>query len=206
MPFLYKFLYRVAWILAKIVFRFEIIGKENIPKDKNFIIFANHIAFTDPAFLAFALGRKRQIHFMAKEELFKDHKFAGWLLTKLGAFSINRDVGIEGINTAIDLVKDGKILGMFPEGTRSKTGKLGRAKSGIALIMCQTKSDVLPCVIKCKDQKVKPFRKITLEVFNVISADELNVDDISNHRELKKITTKIMAPIQESLEPNVSEE
>lgn len=206
MPFIYKFLYRVIWILAKIIFRFEIIGKEKIPKDKNFIIFANHIALTDPIFLAFAVGRKKQVHFMAKEELFKNHKFFGGLLSKLGAFSINRDVGIEGINTAIDLVKNGGILGMFPEGTRSITGKLGRAKSGIALIMCQTKSDVLPCVIKCKDQKVRPFRKVTIEIFDLISADELKLDDITNHRELKKITTKIMTPIQEVLEPTVSEE
>ncbi|MBR4282964.1 MAG: 1-acyl-sn-glycerol-3-phosphate acyltransferase [Clostridia bacterium] len=206
MPFLYKFLYRVAWIIFKIIFRFEIIGKEKIPKDKNFIIFANHIAFTDPVFLGLSLGRKRQVHFMAKEELFKEHKFIGWLLTKLGSFSINRDVGIEGINTAIDLVKNGGILGIFPEGTRSKTGKLGRAKSGIALIMCQTKSDVLPCVIKCKDQKVRPFRKVTIEIFDLISADELKLEDITNHRELKKITTKIMAPIQEALEPAKTEE
>ncbi|MBR2152984.1 MAG: 1-acyl-sn-glycerol-3-phosphate acyltransferase [Clostridia bacterium] len=203
---LYRFLYPIAWFIFKIMFRFEIKGKENIPKDKNFIIFGNHIAFTDPVFLGLCVGHKRQVHFMAKEELFKNHKFVGGFLSKLGAFSINRDVGIEGINTAIDLVKDGKILGIFPEGTRSKTGKLGRAKSGISLIMCQTKSDALPCVIKCKDQKVKPFRKITVEIFKVISADELSIEDISNHRELKKITTKIMTPIQEALEPAKTEE
>lgn len=203
---LYRILYPVAWFIFKVLFRFKINGRENVPKDKNFVIFSNHIAFTDPVFLGLCVGHKRQVRFMAKEELFVKHKFFGAFLSKLGAFSINRDVGIEGINTAINLVKDGCILGMFPEGTRSKNGKLGRAKSGISLIICQTNADILPCVIRCKDQKVKPFRKIQVDIFSPISSDELNIEDVSNHRELKKITTKIMSPIAQALEPNSTEE
>lgn len=197
---LYKFAYPIVWFVFKIFMPFKIIGKENIPKDKNFIVCANHISFTDPIFLGLAMGHKNQVCYMAKDELFKNHKIFGKFLKALGAFSINRDVGVQGINTAIDLVKDGKILGIFPEGTRSKTGKIGRAKSGISLIMCQTNADVLPCVIKCKNQKVRLFRKTTIKIFNLIFSDELMIEDYTNHRELKKITEKIMAPIVSSFE------
>ena len=206
MTLVYRIVYSIAWTIFKIIFPFKIIGRENIPKDKNFILYANHIALTDPVLLAFAMGHKKQVHFMGKEELFIKHKILGGFLKSLGGFAIKRSGGVEGINTAIDLYNEGKIIGIFPEGTRSKDGNLGRAKSGISLIMSLTGANALPCTIKCKNQKVRLFRKITVEIFPMINSSELILEDAQNLRELKKVTEKIMKPIVTSFANNNSEE
>lgn len=89
--------------------------------------------------------QKRHVYFMAKEEIFKN-RLATWFFAKqLGAFPVKRGAGDTGaLDTARRIVEEGKLLGIFPEGTRSKDGRLGRAKSGAALIAAQTGASVLP--------------------------------------------------------------
>lgn len=122
-------------------------GVENIPQSHNgYLICSNHISAIDPVFLA--LRVKDDIGFMGKAELFKN-KFLDRLFRAVGSFPVSREKGdVTAVNHAVSLVKNGGILGIFPEGTRSKTGKMGRLKSGALFIAAQSGGDILPCIIK----------------------------------------------------------
>lgn len=117
-------------------------GLDNVPSEGPFIVACNHISFWDPLIVACALPRP--VTFMAKEELFKFfilRKIVIWL----GAFPVKRGQGdIGAIRKSLAVLRDGKILGIFPEGTRSKTGEIQEAMTGIALIMEKSKAPILP--------------------------------------------------------------
>lgn len=129
-------MYNIGVILFKFIFKnffkCQIVGVENIPSTKGVIIAANHISLWDPPLIGTFLPRK--INFMAKEELF-DIPIIGYIIKRLNAFPVKRGTADRvAIKKAISLLKSGECLGLFPEGTRSKDGKLGEAEAGMALI------------------------------------------------------------------------
>ena len=141
--------YRLTRFIFKIffgiLFRPKIIGLENIPSDGAFILAANHVSNWDPPFLGTFAGRV--VHFMAKEELFENPVFSA-AIRKLHAFPVKRDSADKNaIKNAVKVLKGGECLGIFPEGTRSKTGKLGKAESGVSLIAAMTKAPIIPAAI-----------------------------------------------------------
>ena len=100
--------------LAKIIFKTQYIGRENVPKTGSLIIASNHRNSYDPGLIAAA--RVRKIHYMAKLELFNLNKLASWMLRHLNAFPVSRGTGDQrSLNYAIRLVEEGKVLGIFPE-------------------------------------------------------------------------------------------
>lgn len=131
--------------LFGIIFRTKVIGKENIPSQGAFILSANHLSNWDPPFLATFLDR--DVCYMAKEELFKNPIFAA-TIRALNVFPVKRGTADKNaIKNAVKILKGGGCLGLFPEGTRSKTGKLGKAESGISLIAAMTKAPIIPAAI-----------------------------------------------------------
>ncbi|WP_017728056.1 lysophospholipid acyltransferase family protein [Halalkalibacterium ligniniphilum] len=129
----------------------EVIGKENLPKDKGVLLCCNHISNYDPPLLGAYLDR--QVHFMAKQELFEKPILKG-LLPRLGAFPVRRGMGDkQALRTGIQYLKDGEILGLFPEGTRSKDGKIGKGLAGAGFFALRTDAAVVPCAI------IGPFRR-----------------------------------------------
>lgn len=186
--------------LAKIVFKTQYIGRENVPKTGSLIIASNHRNSYDPGLIAAA--RVRKIHYMAKLELFNLNKLASWMLRHLNAFPISRGTGDQrSLNYAIRLVEDGKVLGIFPEGTRSKDpdGKMLPPKAGIALIAKATHADVLPACIYFEG-KSKFRKKITVRFGEVIPYEELGLTDESNMSEIKDASRLVMGKIGELLE------
>ena len=104
---------------------------------------------------------KEQIHFMAKAELFKNGLFRV-VLGSAGVFAVDRGKGDMGaINKAQSLIKEGKILGIYPEGTRHTEGAPRRAKSGVAYIAMDTNADILPVSVY-REGKYSIFRKTTM--------------------------------------------
>ena len=100
-------------------------------------------SYLDPVYLL--MSQKRHIYFMAKAELMKGRLGHWFFANVMGVFPVKRGTGDTGaIDTAVQLVKEGKMMGIFPEGTRSRDGKLGRGKSGAALIVSRTGAMVLP--------------------------------------------------------------
>ena len=123
----------VTSVLFKILFRFQVIGKEKVPQTGKLLVCANHSTMADPIFLGSAIPG-RQMKFVAKAELFKN-KIIGNFLSSLGAFPISRGTGgAEGIQTAMRYLEEGRAVCMFPEGTRSKTGELLQPKNGAAML------------------------------------------------------------------------
>lgn len=165
-----KLLYNIAAGLFKYYFKFyhkwEVVGEENIPEEGRLVIMANHITYLDPPIIGAIL--KRQIHFMAKEELFQ-HPILGYLLKKIGQFPVKRGKpDRSALKRSLEILRNEKVLGIFPEGsTRGKENGLRRAKSGAVLIPIKTKSPIIPVGIKFIGKKLrvsigKPF---TLENF-----------------------------------------
>lgn len=141
--------YKIFKVLCRIWFglilRTKVIGAENIPKDGAFILAANHVSNWDPPFLGTFIDR--EVCYMGKEELFKNPIMAA-VCRGLHVFPVKRGAADKtAIKTAIKILKDGKCLGIFPEGTRSKTGKLGKAESGVSLIAAMTKAIIIPAAI-----------------------------------------------------------
>lgn len=132
-------------IFFMVLFRPKIIGAENIPAEGAFILSANHVSNWDPPFMGTFAGRV--VSYMAKEELFKNPIFSA-IIRKLHAFPVKRESADKAaIKTAVKILKGGGCLGLFPEGTRSKTGKLGKAESGVSLIAAMTKAPIVPAAI-----------------------------------------------------------
>lgn len=141
---MYNLIRVILTIFFSLVFRWKVVGVENIPSG-GVIIAANHISLWDPPVIGTALPRR--IHFMAKEELFSNALFS-WLITKLGAFPVKRGVADRtAIRTALTHLENGSILGIFPEGTRSKNGKLGAPEPGLALLALKAGVPVVPAAL-----------------------------------------------------------
>ena len=126
----------------KLKYRMKYIGSENVPSEGAFILASNHTRAVDPILLG--MGLKRQVQFMAKEELFKS-KFVSWFLRKLGAFPVSRGKADTGsIRHFEKALEDGALMGIFIEGTRSKDGEFLPPKNGVSLISWDTKTSVIP--------------------------------------------------------------
>ncbi len=179
--------------LEEMFYEVEYIGAENIPEEGGFILASNHINALDP--VAIGLGIKnRQLHFMGKKELF-ENPIAKWFLTKLNGFPIVRgSADTAALDYAIRVVKEGNILGIFPEGTRSKDYKPARAKSGVAMIAHKSKAPVLPVSIYTCDE-LKKHTKVTIRYGELIPYDKLGMGDEPTREQTKECAKMIMSEI-----------
>lgn len=188
--------------VIRLFMRVRIVGEENIPsEDTPLVLCCNHISNWDPIFLIVA-HPKRHVYFMAKAELFSNRLFT-WLLGKqFGAFPVHRGTGDRGaIDTAKRLVNERKLMGIFPEGTRSKDGKLLRPKSGVALIVAQTGASVLPAAIVTRGQKVRLFQRVTVVYGKPLTPEEMHLHD-PEHPDIRHATRLIMKTIGDLIEAN----
>ena len=194
-------------ILWHIWFRLEFRGKENVPKKGPFVFCSNHVSGLDPTIVCLGVPPRIKLRFIGKAELF-ENPFLRILFEKgLGCFPIERGSADMGaLDKAVNIVKDGGALAIFPEGTRSKDGYLQRFKSGMSLIVQKTKADVLPCNITYLDGK--KFRgRIIVNYGPVIPFETLGFSDVQSPRELKSATRLIRSKVEElSLLPPKPEE
>lgn len=183
--------------LYKLFYNFHIEGEENIPQDRPVILASNHRSYADPVILTMPM--KLPVSYMAKEELFKNKLF-GWFITKLGAFPVKRGAGdMSVIDDSSNILKSGRNLVIFPEGTRSKDGKVGKGKSGVALIAAKSGADVVPCGICFEGEKLHFRSKLTLKFGKLIKAEDLHIEG-SSPKELKHVKQCIMGAITELVE------
>nr|WP_316622018.1 lysophospholipid acyltransferase family protein [uncultured Ruminococcus sp.] len=155
----FYFFWRVVLLpFFKLIYRMKYVGRENVPENGAYILASNHRLATDPIMLG--MGLKRQVLFMAKEELFKN-KFISWFLRKLGAFPVSRGKADTGsIRHFENALENGALMGIFIEGTRSKDGEFLPPKNGCSLIAWDTKTPVIPvCHTKIGSRTVFHFGK-----------------------------------------------
>lgn len=138
----------------------RVTGREHIP-DGPVILCCNHSSFSDPVFVVLCSDLPDLPRTMAKKELM-EIPFLGWLYRKFGAFPVDREVAdIGAIKTAMQTLRDGRKLVIFPEGTRIRKGKKSEAHSGAMLIATRTQTPVLPIYLT---KKKKLFRRIDLVI------------------------------------------
>ncbi|MBV1818470.1 1-acyl-sn-glycerol-3-phosphate acyltransferase [Anaerosalibacter bizertensis] len=177
MPFFYRLCYFIGNVVFRIIFRFKVTGKHNIPKEGKVILCSNHISDLDPLILGLAIPRN--IRFMAKKELF-ENKFLGGLVNALGAFPVDREAAdLSAIRNSLNVLKNDEVLGIFPEGTRVTEENIENAKPGIALISIKAKAPVIPIYI---ESKYKVFSKIKINIgepiyFNEYYGKKLKTED-----------------------------
>ncbi len=155
----YNVIVKIAYILFSIVFRFKVIGKGNIPLDGKLVVCSNHSNNLDPVVISIFFPRR--ISWMAKKELF-DNKFISFIGRNVGAFPVNRDeVDIGAVKNSLKILKEGRVLGIFPEGTRVKEMNLNNAKSGVSLLAIRSKAPVLPIYV---ESRYKLFSKVKIHI------------------------------------------
>ncbi len=155
---LYWILKPVAFILMKVAFRFRVFGVKHVPRRGSVLLACNHLSWFDPIFPANALWRK--VHFLAKAELFQIPIFS-WLITTLNAFPVRRGtIDRHALNRSLEILNQKGVLMIFPEGTRSKTGRLQKLRPGIALIAFQSRVTVVPTYIVGSNKILLPGKKM----------------------------------------------
>lgn len=197
---LYKFLAFLCRPIIYLIFPYKIINKNNLPKNKGIILCCNHISYIDPVYLI--LGQpKYHIQFMAKAELLKI-PVLGFIFKKVGVFGVKRGTGdTYALDKATEIIENGQVLGIFPEGTRSKTGEPLRPRSGAAVLAQRTGADIMPAAVICKG-KVRPFKRVTVVFGDVIKNEELGLNE-DNPSTIKAASKKIMDSIIKLREENV---
>lgn len=141
----YSFVRSLVNAILKPVYRIEVIGKENIPAEGGVLLCANHIDNLDPPVVG--ITAPRPVHFMAKDELFSV-PLLGKIVPHLNAFPVKRGMSDrEALRKGLAILKDGKVLGLFPEGTRSKTGEIGKGLAGAGFFALRSDAHIVPCAI-----------------------------------------------------------
>lgn len=183
--------------IYKLFYNFKIEGWENVPEKEGVIIASNHRSYADPVILTMPM--KRPVTYMAKEELFHN-KIFGAFIRFLGAFPVKRGAGdMQVIDDCVDILESGRNVVIFPEGTRSKENKVGRGKTGVALIAAKSGADVLPMGIVFEGPKLHFRSKVTLKIGKLIKSEELDIGD-GSPKQLKLIKKRIMDSITELVE------
>lgn len=155
----------LAYVIIKIFWGLKVTGKEQVPQSGPVVIASNHISFLDPPVLGAAIPR--ECHFAAKEQLFKK-KLAGAVLSYLNAFPVKRG-GFDNaaLKNSLSALENSGALIMFPEGTRSRIGKMLPFKRGIGYVVSKTKPVVVPVYIYGSNRlKERLFKRggVTLQI------------------------------------------
>lgn len=190
----YRFARMLCYCYFKFLYRLTVKGLEHIPSTGGVLLCSNHISTLDPPIIGVPV--KREVHFMAKAELFKIPVFS-WLIKKLNAFPVKRGgVSKESIKLSIKLLREGKVMGIFPEGTRGNTTGIG--KKGAAMFALKSGAAVIPVAII---GNYKPFRKMTV-VYG--PAVDMTPFESGTNEDLEKATEKIMAEIRHLLQAHTA--
>lgn len=188
----YNVMKGIAKCAFPMMYKIKYVGQENIPQHGGYIIACNHQKAIDPAIIC--AGVKSPVHFMAKQELF-ENDVVGYLCKHCNSFPVRRGEGdMSAINYAVDVIKKGWILGIFPEGTRSKEFKPMKGKSGVALIAKMTGADVLPVAIYTSDE-FKKGTQLTVRFGKVIKNEELGFVQEHSPKELRSASKRVMEDI-----------
>ena len=188
----------IVGFFAKILFVIEVKGIENIPKEGPLIVAANHKSNFDPVFVAVAI-KTRELSAIAKRELFS-FKPLGYLLKKLNVIPINRDnPDISTLKNVIKQLKEGRAIGIFPEGRRYKDpDEFGKAKSGLAMFAIKGKAPVVPVSI-ISDYRL--FNKVVIYIDKPVSFEEYYKEKLVNE-DYDRLSNEIMSIIKKNIFKN----
>ena len=197
----YRFAKVVCNVVCKLWIKLEYYGMENLPKDRGYILVGNHQSYWDPVMMGLKLDTT--LTFMANEKLFHKPVLAP-VIRGLGAFPVNlKKPDMTAIRTAKKVVKDGKVLALFPEGTRSHDGKLLKFKGGVIYIASVTGEDVVPVCITY--QNGGKFRsRILIRYGEVIPNREILEGKKKDTESMRQAAAKLQAVVQRLQDENLA--
>ncbi|MBC7591009.1 MAG: 1-acyl-sn-glycerol-3-phosphate acyltransferase, partial [Salinibacterium sp.] len=150
--------------VARLVFRPRILGKKNVPKTGAVLLASNHLSFIDSVVVT--LVAPRSISFLAKSEYFTGTGFKGWMsrafFTGIGAIPVERGAGHaaqEALDSGLKVLQDGGGFAIYPEGTRSRDGRLYRGRTGVAWLALTAGSVVIPVALTGTESLQPPGAK-----------------------------------------------
>lgn len=183
----YCFIVTAAWLVWHIGFRIRVIGRENLPKEGGFVLAPNHISAIDPVFVVIARFWGKRLLIMAKEEILQVNPVFTWMFRHVGVVGIERGRGdVNVVDELIGNVQKGQGLLIFPEGTRSKTGQVGKVKSGAFVIASAAGVPMVPCRIIYEPGRMKVFCRVRVCFGPPIPAEELYLGETKSASALRK--------------------
>jgi 1-acyl-sn-glycerol-3-phosphate acyltransferase len=167
-----------CWLFLKLKYRMKVEGARNIPRTGGAVLAANHCSYLDPPVLC-AISARRIVRFMARDTLFSS-AFAKWYFNGVRVIALDRTRGDLGaLKKAIATLKEGQVIGLFPEGTRSRDGHMHDAKGGIGFLVAKGDVPVVPLHITGTFQafpkgssKFRPSR-VTVRIGKPIAPEEI---------------------------------
>ncbi|MBH0229604.1 1-acyl-sn-glycerol-3-phosphate acyltransferase [Halobacillus yeomjeoni] len=185
---LYKLGKFICTVLLYPLYRIKVIGRENIPKEGPVLICSNHIANVDPPVVG--ITSNRDIYFMAKEELFKNPVLGG-ILKRVHAFPIKRGMrDRNALRKGLEVLEGNNALGLFPEGTRQKSGEVGQGLAGAGFFALRSEAYVVPCAI------IGPYR--TFKPLKVVYGKPIDMTEYRQEKASAKVVTdRIMEEIRQ---------
>ncbi|WP_312474344.1 lysophospholipid acyltransferase family protein [Neobacillus sp.] len=188
----YGFAKSVVYGIFKPWYRVKAIGVENFPKEGGVLLCSNHIHNFDPIIVG--IMAPRPVHYMAKEEIFRVPVLGG-IVRKCNAFPVKRGFGDrEALRSGLKVLKDGHVFGLFPEGTRSKTGELGKGLSGAGFFALRSDALVVPCAVI---GPYKSFGRLKVVYGPPIAMEEMRTNKASADEVTELIMSEIHKLIKE---------
>jgi 1-acyl-sn-glycerol-3-phosphate acyltransferase len=174
------------------LYRIQVIGGENFPKDGGVLLCTNHIDNLDPPVVGISV--KRPVSFMAKEELFRA-PLLKTILPNVNAFPVKRGLSDrEALRKGLKILKEGNVVGLFPEGTRSKTGEIGTGFAGAGFFALRSQAKVVPCAII---GPYKPFKRLKVVFGEPLDMSIMRENKTSAEEATAFIMTRIKALIDQ---------
>jgi 1-acyl-sn-glycerol-3-phosphate acyltransferase len=193
-PAFYWGLTHVVRFLLLTLTRWKAVGREHVPRSGPLIVVANHLSNADPGILAAGVLHRR-IKFMAKIELFESK--IGFLIRLYGAFPVRRfEADVGALLTAERILKSGGVIGMFPEGHRSRDRLFARPHPGTAMIALRSGATVLPCALIGTD--ALPFGLIRRPPMSVVVGKPIHLEPVRRptEQQVQELSERIYTEIR----------
>jgi 1-acyl-sn-glycerol-3-phosphate acyltransferase len=195
---LYRWSHRITSVFFDVLGKLESHGSENIPDRGGVLLLSNHLSFPDPVIVATAANR--EIHFMTRDDVFRI-PFLSWLVAAHNAYPVRRGVADRAaLKHTLSLLKAGEVVLIFPEGTRSVDGTLGKARDGASFIVHNADVPTIPVFLKGAEKMMprnaKWIRPAKLSITFGLPLDFTKVRKIGDKRELyRRMGEQIMQSI-----------
>lgn len=192
----------LAIFVCRVFGRWQVIGRENIPRSGGVLICANHVSYIDPP--ALGAGCPRRVHFMAKEPLFRI-PILGFLIRRVGAFPVKtHSPDRAAIRTAVELLRKGECVAMFPEGTRNLTSQpLLPPEPGVGMIALMARVPIIPAALINTAKLLPPhsvfFRFTRIKVVYGKPIDISDLQDAHGREAIQEVGKRVMDAIGELL-------
>jgi 1-acyl-sn-glycerol-3-phosphate acyltransferase len=168
-------------------------GVDHVPARGPVVIACNHISNWDPVLVGTAC--RRELHFLAKEELFRNRLFGG-LIRAVNAIPVRRGaLDRRALAAALDVLRRGGVLLMFPEGTRSRSGELGEARPGVGYVASAGRAVVVPAAVAGSHQLARAFAR--RRRVRVVFGEPFDAGEADSREGYEALTERIMGAIRE---------